>query len=331
MPANDLFNYMRRATHQMQDEYKRIQKRAVEDPGTAGDNGEENWAELLRQWLPSNYHIVTKGRIMNTEGECGPQVDVLVLSPSYPKALLGRKEYLEGGVLAAFECKLTLKAAHIRDAVNNAAQIRRLSRPVRKGTPYSELYTPIRYGLLAHSHVWNSPASTPLQNIKKNLYEAETEIVKHPKEVIDVICVSDLAAWKIGKMIIAGQHLLSQFKKRYEKYGEFWTEIQKHGGVAEVIHYCHAEEYQVTEESKQLFTPIGSFLFDMFEMLAWNDHSLRPFVEYFILTNLGGSGRGAGGMWTIDFFSEELRKRLQQGNCLVDGAENRWSEWQMFF
>src|SRR5262245_8713574 len=33
-------------------EYKRIYRRSTEDPGTAGDQGEENWADLLRQWLP---------------------------------------------------------------------------------------------------------------------------------------------------------------------------------------------------------------------------------------------------------------------------------------
>ena len=72
MSKNDLFNYMLEATHMMQSEYIRIQKRASEDPGTAGDNGEKNWADLLKLWLPSKYHIVTKGRIMNTDGDCSP-------------------------------------------------------------------------------------------------------------------------------------------------------------------------------------------------------------------------------------------------------------------
>lgn len=331
MPANDLFNYMRRATHQMQDEYERIQKRAVEDPGTAGDNGEENWAELLRQWLPSNYHIVTKGRIMNTEGECGPQVDVLVLSPSYPKALLGRKEYLEGGVLAAFECKLTLKAAHIRDAVNNAAQIRRLSRPVRKGTPYSELHTPIRYGLLAHSHVWNSPASTPIKNIEENINATEEETAIHPKEAIDLICISDLATWNTNKAIFLGQKVLSLLKDRYEKYNEKYAEIKNAGGSIEAWYSCFAEEHQTTEEDKLIFTPIGSFLAALLEKLAWEDFSLRPLAQYFLFSNLLGDGRGSAQIWTIDVLSDELRKKLQQGNCLVSGSENRWSEWRMFF
>jgi len=69
----------------MAEEYDRIQKRATEDPETAGDQGEENWATLLRQWLPS-----------------------------YPQILLDKKLYLAGGVAVAFECKTTLKAAHVK-------------------------------------------------------------------------------------------------------------------------------------------------------------------------------------------------------------------------
>src|SRR5687767_13367978 len=111
---NDLFNYMRDATHEMQSGYERIQKRSREDPGTAGDNGEENWRDLLRKWLPATYHVRTKGRIMNIHGDCSPQVDVIVLSPSYPPSLLDRKEYLEGGVVAAFECKVTLRPRDIQ-------------------------------------------------------------------------------------------------------------------------------------------------------------------------------------------------------------------------
>lgn len=53
------------ATQEMESEYYRIQKRTREDPGTAGDQGEENWAELLRHWLPQGYHVRTKGRILS--------------------------------------------------------------------------------------------------------------------------------------------------------------------------------------------------------------------------------------------------------------------------
>lgn len=49
--THDLFDFFRKANHNISDEYARICRRVNEDPGTAGDQGEENWKELphLRQ------------------------------------------------------------------------------------------------------------------------------------------------------------------------------------------------------------------------------------------------------------------------------------------
>ena len=38
---HDLYDFMKQVTNDMSLEYHRIQKRAAEDPGTAGDQGEE--------------------------------------------------------------------------------------------------------------------------------------------------------------------------------------------------------------------------------------------------------------------------------------------------
>ena len=54
----DLYDFMRQLTNDMAAEYDCIQKRTTEDSGTAGDQGEENWAELLRRWLPQTYEVV---------------------------------------------------------------------------------------------------------------------------------------------------------------------------------------------------------------------------------------------------------------------------------
>ena len=109
--THDLHDFMRQISAEMSAEYNRIQKRATEDPGNAGDQGEQNWAELLRDWLPRNYEVVTRGRIISQEGATSPQIDVLVLDGTYPKKLLNNKLYLAVGVAAAFECKVTLKAS----------------------------------------------------------------------------------------------------------------------------------------------------------------------------------------------------------------------------
>jgi hypothetical protein len=149
MEQHDIHDFLISSNRVIAQEYERIRKRASEDSGTAGDQGEENWAELLRMWLPPYYHVVTKGRILTETGYRSPQIDILVLYPSYPKILLNKKLYLSGGVAAAFECKLTLKADHVDKSINTCAEIKR-NLGKRIGTPYKELNSSIIFRLLAH-------------------------------------------------------------------------------------------------------------------------------------------------------------------------------------
>ena len=139
---HDLEDFLSRSAAALKAEYSRIRARASEDPGTAGDEGEENWRELLESWLPSDLNVTTKGRIIGANGQLSRQVDVVVLQPGYPRALANRKLYLAGGVLAAFECKLTLKPGHVATAARNARLIRRLAAD-RVGSPYVEAHSPI--------------------------------------------------------------------------------------------------------------------------------------------------------------------------------------------
>jgi hypothetical protein len=149
---HDIHGFLRRSQQDLQAEYLRIRKRSSEDPGTAGDQGEENWASVLRAWLPQYFHVVTKGRILTESGYASPQIDVLVLSPAYPRLLLDKKVYLSGGVVAAFECKITLTAEDVRWAVTTSATLR-AALPKRDGSPYRELNCGVIYGLFAHSHI----------------------------------------------------------------------------------------------------------------------------------------------------------------------------------
>jgi len=327
---NDLFHYMLDATQRMQSNYERIQKRSLQDPGTAGDNGEENWASLLRDWLPPTYQIVTKGRIMNAQGQCSPQVDLLVLTPNYPKALIDKKEYLEAGVAAAFECKLTLRPSDIRYAVENSVKIRQLSRSSREGTPYKELNGRMLYGLLAHSHDWLQPRSKPIKNVENNLSKAEEELVRHPQEFLDVVCVSNLATWNTVKSLTAGKESLDLFKIRYEGYHELWASILSSGGVIEASHICHSKRDQLDNRNAHRFSPVGSLIVKVLVKLAWEDISLRPLTEYFINSNILGSGQGRGsGVWTLDVLSKKLTEQLSADHCVL--TTERWSEWSIVY
>ena len=164
--------------------YLRIRARSKDDPGTAGDQAEEDWAEILRDWLPATYRIVTKGRILFDDGSSSPQVDVLVLTPSYPRGLGNEKYVFAGGVIAAFECKLTLRLGDIRRAFDTACAIKRKA-PSRSGTPHDELNRPPIFGLLAHSQSLGKGARS-LQ-LYAAVEKCAAECPDHPRELLDVI------------------------------------------------------------------------------------------------------------------------------------------------
>lgn len=317
MLQNDLYEYIAGASETMSREYQRIQRRASDDPGTAGDQGEENWAALLRDWLPSYFHIVTKGQILGPEGHTSPQVDVLVLSPSYPRALLDKKQYLAGGVVAAFECKTSLKAGHVEKSVDTAARVRELL-PKRTGTPYRELHSPIIYGLLAHSHSWKAPESQPLVNIENKLLESDKSRIQYPREMLDLVCVADLATW-------AGVRFSVQVSRQR---GEIALNI----GTGYLVHHAQDVEHEgVTIEQAEGFTPIGTMLTDLLQRLAWEHPEMRQLAQYFVVTGIQGSGHGTSRSWPLDLYSDEVGSRVA---AMVEGddwSSERWTEWRPAF
>jgi hypothetical protein len=304
MNSNDLFDFLQSATEEMSREYCRIQKRAAEDPGTAGDQGEENWATLLRGWLPRTYHIVTKGRILHHDGIASPQVDVLVLRPAYPPALLDKKLYLAGAVAAAFECKTTLKSNHIREAMQSAVEIQR-GLPKRTGTPYKELHSTLLCGLLAHSHGWKGKNSTPIENIQDNLYQADLDFVQHPREMLDLVCVADLFTWSTCKIP--------------------WARTSAEPELSPNTAYGRALEKSL--ESGDRYTPIGSMIYNLLNKLAWSDQGINEIARYFGLTGHKVGNRLRVRKWDLSIFTDEVSKAILNKKLT---REHR-TEWSSVF
>lgn len=314
--THDLYDFMQQISREMSSEYERIQKRATEDPGTAGDQGEENWAELLRDWLPRNYEVVTKGRIISQEGETSPQIDVLVLKSSYPKKMLNKKLYLAAGVVAAFECKTTLKASHIADAMKTCAAIKRFY-PARTGTPFKELHSPLIYGLLAHSHSWKAEKSTPEENVKEKLVESDEEFTTHPRQQLDILCVADLATWTSATMTFIGPCQVPDWSSMIEIYGA--------SGSATSAYIGHSYHH---EQQAAQFTPIGVLISYLSQKMAWEDPTFRDLADYYRITNIAGAGAGQMRKWPASIYSDEIRSRVEAG-LLSNGKS--WNEWSIHF
>jgi hypothetical protein len=312
MQSNDLIDFMNSACREIGAEYDRIQKKATEDPGTAGDQGEENWATLLRNWLPPTFQIVTKGRLLSHKGIASPQVDIIVLQPEYPKHLLDKKLYLAGGVLAAFECKVTLKAKHIEEFIINSIEIKSHLEE-RKGSPYKELQSPIIYGLLAHSHSWKSENSKSAENIEHKLIDIDNSLITHPIQMPDIVCVADLACWSSSKMVFFGPNQIPNWSTMEAIYVK--------NGSATSAYVGHLKE---TENQSEIFSPIGAMITSLLNKLAWEYPSLRQLSRYFTLTNIQGSGQGSMRIWESSIYSSEIKRKVELGQ-LKGGVA--WDEW----
>lgn len=309
LPPHALHEFMAQVTAEMGSEYQRIFARSKEDPATAGDEGEENWASLFREWLPPGYHAQTKGRLLGHDGRASPQIDLVVLKPSYPRKLLEKKMWMAGGVAAAFECKTTLTAKHVRDSIERCARFKALIQP-RQGSPRREINSPLIYGILAHSHSWKNPGSEPLSNVRAAL-DDELKIDR-PSDLIDVMCVADLGSWS------------RVFTARYDSS---WLPAEE----AAAFHAALGSSWGVTTammcapaSQGGAFKPIGALLSDLTRRLAWEDHSVRDIADYYRMTNLSGSGQGTMRFWPPTIYSEETRARVAEGG-LSNGSV--WDEW----
>ena len=318
-PAHDLHDFMQQISQEMASEYLRIQLRAKEDPGTAGDQGEENWAELIRGWIPSTYEVVTKGRIISQDGRTSPQVDVIVLKDVYPKKLRNKKHYLAAGVAAAFECKTTLRASHIAEATETCGKIKDLY-PIRTGTPFRELHTPILYGLLAHSHSWKRDNSTPEENITNQLADSDSSYVSHPRQTLDVLCVADLGTWTSSMISFIGPRQIpyEANSETARRYGPDGSATSSHIGLAS----------SRSENKADPFTPLGSLISYLTRRLAWENARLRDLADYYLKANLDGVGQGGMRTWSSAIYSDEIRSRVEAGQ-LSNGKP--WDEWSVVF
>jgi len=194
-----IVNLLDEASRQLTSKYELLFEDAKSDSGSAGDNGEEIWAQILRDWLPSFFDIKTKAKIIDKNGIESPQIDIVVLSPYYPDALKkGTIYYLASGVVCAFECKNTLKSHHIGKFFKTSKFIaEKLIPPFPRPVNIEHvLRPPVLYGLLAHSHDWKKQNSSPRENINSRIKkEFDNEFINSPRELPSLICVADVASW----------------------------------------------------------------------------------------------------------------------------------------
>jgi hypothetical protein len=307
---HDFFKLMSAVKESLRRDYARIRQRSREDPGTAGDQAEEGWAEILRNWLPATYRVVTKGRLLFEDGTSSPQVDILVLTPSYPRALGNEKYVFAGGVVAVFECKLTLRKTDIDRAFQTAASIKKKARE-RLGTPYDELNAPPIFGLLAHSQsIGKKPDSHKLYECIQNVFPKHAE---HPRELLDVVCVADTATIPLGKHILVGDNLTQDEKESLEN-------IDAESALTTM--YVIQDERELDVQLDHSGAILAGLIYELTHRLAFEDATLRPWADH--LSSLGFyGGIGLPSYLGEDALSDEVRSELRKR----PRDDSFWSKW----
>lgn len=281
LTEHELQTFLDQDLDELASEYERIRARATEDPGTAGDEGEENWAKLIRSWLPSTMKVLTKGRILFPDRSASRQLDVLVLKPGYPDRLSDKKLYLSSGVAAAFECKTTLKGKHIQAAVDSASQIKKSIRPIH-GSIESELVSPILFGLLAHSHVWESPDAVVVDRLD-GMLELVLDKAASPRDLIDLVCVASLRTWSLGLSCEPPYHDPWYARRAGREF--------PNGAVQ--AGYFSVNLRQLETSGQPTPNPIAVLVAKLCSRLARLEPSIEPMAEYFKMAGIQGRASSA--------------------------------------
>src|SRR6516165_2952249 len=305
---HDFFQFMASVEANIENDYKIVRRRSKEDPGTAGDQVEEQWADILRKWLPATYHVVTRRRILFDDQSSSPQVDILVLKPSYPTALRSQKYVFSGGVLAAFECKLTLRSRDISHAFQTCAEIKRKFGHVL-GTPQDELCGLPIFGILAYSH--DIRAKDGESRLYENIERAQIKFPDRVSELVDTICVAEEAVLLLGLDLLIGPNL--------DKIQRQELKDVKLKEAIVVSHVIHGNERGPGDI-------LAAFVHDLTRRLALHDPSIRDWADH--LTHLGSYvGIGRPAYIATDELSKNVVDRLRKVGC----DNYRWSKWAATF
>jgi hypothetical protein len=274
-PKHALAHLVNQAAMKMAAEYERLRAVALHDSGTAGDQGEENWADFLRNWLPEPFHVRTKGQIVFAGGDVSPQIDVLVLSPFYPKGLMSDKLYIAAGVVAAFECKLTLRRRHVLAVTEKARRLGELTRADERVDHH------IIYGLLAHSHDLASKRRPPAATLDEAIIDADRRVIEDPHDCIDFVCVPSIGTWSLMRLNL-GTTLTTVYMGPQLGYTGFGTEA---------------------DSLARLITGLMRRLGDV-------DRSIGLIAEYLHGAKLFGTGSGQGREWVLSEVPDDLMRMI---------------------
>jgi hypothetical protein len=151
-------------------------RKGIKHAPSMGDEGEEEWIEIFRHFLPKRYQA-DKAFVVDCNGRISEQQDVVIFDRQYSPFLAKWKKahFIPAeSVYAILEVKQDLTAAHIKYAGEKAASVRALHRTTMAiqhagGTFKPREHFNILAGLLCHSTKWTPVFGKPFEKAIKGL------------------------------------------------------------------------------------------------------------------------------------------------------------------
>lgn len=275
--------------------YQRIQDEIRGNPSNiqlSGYLAENVWKRLIAQWLPPSYELKARRHIVYEQAVDGavrsPEVDLVLLHPSYPERLQDEQEVLVSGVVVALSVKLTLTPEGLREAIEMAIRLRR-GMKVRVGEPIGDLVSPLVTGVLAQSY--RGFGSDPEGAVDQILLDAARRLdgsdcsvddadyvsrglASHPRNELDFVCIADLNCWRRRPMVM-------------------WQDVdapRRQGAGVFTAPWLSGKK--LSERNGRLAEPVAIFISELWQKLAYRDHALKPIADGFRMTDTPGSGAG---------------------------------------
>src|SRR4051794_29345509 len=162
-------------------------------PTAKGDANELPWREVISNFLPERY-CCSKAFVIDADGGCSEQVDVLIHDRQYSPLLFRQDEHLyvpAESVYAVFEVRRHLSKLNLEYAGEKIASVRRLRRtsapiPHAGGTYGRKEPIHITGGFLCTDSDWVNPFGGPFKRVMSSL-EGTNEM--------ELGCVATQGAW----------------------------------------------------------------------------------------------------------------------------------------
>lgn len=162
--------------------------RTLTHPTNAGDEGEESWVEVLRDFLPRRYDISRHRFVIDSDGDISEQQDIVIYDGQFAPTFLvigGTRFIPIESVYAVMEVKPTLSKGTLQYAGSKAGSVRKLRmKPGDHRIHTGELITGeggrVLAGILTHDSDWRPPFGKPFHENLRAL---------PPEQQIDLGCV----------------------------------------------------------------------------------------------------------------------------------------------